>query len=178
MKNTNIAIAIAFVASVIGFAGTASAQRTASASATASAKIVSGISLSKVQDLNFGQVVRSTAAGTVVLDPTSASRTFNGGVTVGQNGGNAYAQFTASGEASYAYSLTMPSSVTLTQTVTSGTPATMTVTSLASTLGSSNNGSLNNEGTNTFNVGGTLNVGASQATGNYTGTFNVTVSYQ
>lgn len=177
MKNITFAIAIAVVAA-IGFTGTASAQRTATASATASAKIVSGISLTKTADLNFGQVVRSTAAGTVVLDPTSASRTFNGGVTVGQNGGNAYAQFSAAGEPAYAYSVTLPSSITITQSVQSGTPATMTVTSLASTLGGSNNGVLDVNGANSFNVGGTLNVGASQATGSYSGAFNVTVSYQ
>lgn len=177
MKNITFAIAIA-VAAAIGFAGTASAQRTATASASASAKIVSGISLSKTQDLNFGQVVRSASAGTVVLDPSNAARTFNGGVTVGQNGGNAYAQFTAAGEPAYAYSVTLPSSITITQSVASGTPATMTVTGLASTLGSSNNGVLNSEGTNGFNVGGTLNVAANQATGSYAGSFNVTVSYQ
>jgi hypothetical protein len=37
---------------------------------------------------------------------------------------------------------------------------------------------LNGSGSATFAVGGTLSVSANQASGNYTGTFNVSVTYQ
>ncbi len=39
------------------------------------------------------------------------------------------------------------------------------------------NPKLNNAGSDTFNVGATLNVGAAQAGGTYSGTFAVTVNY-
>ena len=37
--------------------------------------------------------------------------------------------------------------------------------------------SLSGGGSDTFNVGATLNVGATQAAGTYSGTFDVTVNY-
>jgi hypothetical protein len=114
----------------------------------------------------------------VVLDPSSANRVAAGGVTIGQNAGNTAARFVATGEPAYLYTLTLPSTVALTKTVTSGTAPTMNVTAFTSTLGASGIGTLAADGTQTFSVGGTLNIGASQETGDYQGQFNVVVTYQ
>lgn len=177
MKTRIIALAIAFAA-VLSVSTTASAQSTGNAYAYGKTKIVAGLSLAKTQDLQFGQIVRSTVAGTVTLDPSSANRVAAGGVTIGQNAGNTAARFVATGEPAYLYTLTLPSTVALTKTVTSGTAPTMNVTAFTSTLGASGIGTLAADGTQTFSVGGTLNIGASQETGDYQGQFNVTVSYQ
>ena len=177
MKNRIIALAIATVA--VFSANSASAQNTGNAWAYGKTKIVAGLQLAKTQDLQFGQIVRSAIAGTVTLDAASANRVAAGGVTIGQNAGNTSARFTATGEPGYLYSLTLPTTpVALTKTVTSGTAPTMNVTNFTSTLGSSAIGTLGTDGTQIFSVGGTLNIGASQETGEYQGQFNVTVTYQ
>jgi hypothetical protein len=177
MKNRIITLAIVLTA-LFTVANSASAQGNGNANANGKTKIVAGLSLAKTQDLQFGQIVRSAVAGTITLDATSANRVAAGGVTIGQNAGNTAARFTATGEPGYLYTVTLPASaVTLTKTVTSGTAPTLTVSSFTSTL-ASGLGTLAVDGTQSFNVGGTLNVGANQETGDYTGQFNVTVSYQ
>jgi hypothetical protein len=177
MKNRIITLALAVVA-VITVASTASAQNNGNAFAYGKTKIVAGLQLQRVQDLQFGQIVRSATAGQVVLDPTTANRVASGGVTIGQNAGNTAARFTATGEPGYVYTMTLPASLTISKSVTSGTAPTMTITNFTSTLGTSGLGTLDNAGSQSFNVGGTLNIGAMQETGEYSGQFNVTVSYQ
>jgi spore coat protein U-like protein len=141
----------------------------ATTSANASATIVTAISLSKTSDLNFGNVVASGSTGTVVLTAGGA-RSVTGGASLGNTGSTAAASFTVSGQASATYSITLPSSTT----ITSGGNS-MTVNTFSSSP--SGTGALSGGGSQTLNVGATLQVGASQATGSYTGTFDVTVAY-
>ena len=79
------------------------------------------------------------------------------------------ASFNVTGEGSQAYAITLPSSATL----NSG-GNTMTVDTFTHDAGGS---PALSSGSDSFNVGATLNVGASQAPGAYTGTFAVTVGY-
>lgn len=59
---------------VVGFsANTFAANPQASATATATAVIVTPIGISKTVDLNFGNIVASTAGGTVVLTPAGVA---------------------------------------------------------------------------------------------------------
>ncbi|SFD78748.1 protein of unknown function [Chitinophaga sp. CF118] len=142
------------------------------ASADASATIVTPISITKTADMNFGNVaVQSTTAGTVVLAPDN-SRTKTGGVTLPATTGTISAAiFTVSGEGSYTYTITLPSSVTITNAGNN-----MTVNTFTSTP--SGTGTLSS-GTQTLKVGATLNVAAGQAAGTYTSAtpFNVTINY-
>ncbi|WP_217602163.1 DUF4402 domain-containing protein [Chitinophaga sp. GbtcB8] len=148
------------------------AQETASATATAT--IVTPIAITKDVDMNFGILsVQSTTGGTVVLTPAGV-RTPSGGVTLPvDNGTVTAASFTVTGLEDYTYNVTLPSSAL---TITSGSN-TMTVTSFTSSP-SGSNGTLTG-GTETLNVGATLNVSAAQPAGTYvSGTpFNVTVNY-
>jgi hypothetical protein len=86
------------------------------------------------------------------------------------------AAYNVSGAVNTTYGITLPSTIT----VTSG-GANMTINSLlARTASAGTNGltgTLSTSGTDNFTVGGTLNVAAGQATGIYTGTFDVTVAY-
>ncbi|MBS1914569.1 MAG: DUF4402 domain-containing protein, partial [Bacteroidetes bacterium] len=137
------------------------------------------ISLEKTRDLNFGSIVRSAAGGTVVLNATTGALTFSG-VTQGQTHNQATAAFSATGEPSYLYTITLPQTATLTETNGNGNGnanghPSMTATSFTYSDGA---GTLDNSGHQNFNVGATLNVGANQATGTYTGSFDVTVQYQ
>lgn len=154
-----------------GFSSKTFAQATASATATAT--IVTPISISKTADMNFGNVAVQTATGgTVVMTPAGV-RTQTGGVTLPATTGTvAAASFTVTGQGAYTYAITLPSSAL---TITSGSN-TMTVDTFTSTP--SGTGALS-AGTQTLNVGATLNVASAQAAGTYvSGTpFNVTVNY-
>ncbi len=161
-----------FLFTVAALAMTAEAfaqSNSASTSASATARIVTPIAIAKVTDLNFGDVVSSGAAGTVIVTPAGV-RSAGGGATLGNGGSVAAASFTVSGQGSATYAITLPASAT----VTSGANN-MTVDTFTSNP--SGTGALSAGGSQTLNVGATLQVGASQATGTYTGSFNVTVAY-
>jgi hypothetical protein len=151
-------------------AGTAFAQQnTASASANAQARVVASIQLTKNQDLNFGDVVAGGSLGTVVMS-TAGVRSVTGGTTLGNPNGAQAAAFTVNGQAAATYAITLPGAPV---TISSG-GNNMTVDTWA---GSKGTGTLSAGGSDNFSVGATLHVAANQATGSYTGTFNVSVNY-
>jgi uncharacterized protein DUF4402 len=97
-------------------------------------------------------------------------RTPGGGASLGSGAAVTAAAFTVSGQGSATYAITLPASAT----VTSGAN-TMTVNGFTSNPAGT--GTLSGAGSQNLLVGATLNVGASQATGTYSGTFDVTVTY-
>jgi hypothetical protein len=149
-----------------------SAQSTANASATAT--ILTAISITKLVDMNFGNVsVQAQTGGTIILS-TAGVRSATGGVTLPATGGTVTAaSFTVTGATMYTYSITLP---TTPFTISSGTTNNMTVSAFLSTPSVS--GTLTG-GTQNLNVGATLNVAAAQPAGLYTSTagFTVTVNY-
>lgn len=142
-----------------------------SATANASATIVTPISISKNNDMDFGNVATDGTVGSVTLSPASG-RIPAGGVTLPATAGTvAAASFAVGGSGSYTYAITLPSSVV----ITSGSN-TMTVnnfTSSPSLIGTLSSGA------ETLLVGAKLNLTASQAAGSYTSAtpFTVTVNY-
>lgn len=142
----------------------------ATATANATATVVGAIAISTVNDLRFGNLAGSAALGTVVMTPASG-RSATGGVTLsGVNVGGA-ASFTVSGDPLATYSITLPGAAA---TIISGANN-MTVDTWTSTP--TPTGALAAGGSQTLLVGGTLHVAASQASGSYTGTFDVIVAY-
>jgi hypothetical protein len=175
MKNMKKVLALGIV--LAAFSTAANAQATATA--TAAANIVRPISIVKDVDMNFGNIaVDQVNLGTVVLDPAGA-RTKTGGVTLPTVAGTVTAaQFTVSGTTSYTYTLTLPATaVTLSSGANSMTADTWTA-SIPTTAGAGTLSSAN-PGVETFTVGATLHVAATQAAGAYlSGTgFTVTVNY-
>ena len=157
---------------LLGFAGTVNAQ--VSATATSTATIVTPIAIERVTNMNFGNVAVNASGGTVILSPES-TRTFTGGITLPVVTGTVTAaSFNVSGQADYTYSISLPSSVTLTRAT--GTE-TMEVDHFSSTP--TPTGKLSGAGAQVLNVGGTLNVTGSQVAGVYTSLtpFTVTVNY-
>lgn len=163
-------LAIVMVAS---FSNKVVAQATATATATAT--IVTPIAIAKTVDMNFGNVAVTATPGTVILAP-AGTRTTSGGVTLPvEDGTIAAASFTVTGVDGYAYGITLPSDdYIITKTSSSET---MTVNAFTSDP-TGTEGNLAG-GTETLNVGATLNVAAEQAAGEYTNTtgFDVTVNY-
>ena len=143
----------------------ASLLQAASVSTSASANILQPISISKVSDLSFGDVYPDgTLSGTVVVDFAGA-RVAGGGAALGTTAG-ASGAFTVTGEAGTTYGLTIPATVSLT-----GPGTAMNLTTSNNSLGDLSTGS------ETFQVGGTLDVGVAQTAGAYSATFDVTVNY-
>jgi len=141
----------------------------ATATSNVSASIVPAITITKNTDMDFANVVAGASAGTVVLS-TAGARSATGGATLGNGTGAAAAAFTVSGGPASTYSISVPVSATITSA-----PNTMTVNTFTSSP--SGTGTLGAGGTQALSVGATLQVGASQAQGTYTGTFDVTVAY-
>jgi hypothetical protein len=155
-----------FIAGALLLAGTAAFAQSPTASANATAEILSPIALAKNSDLVFGSITPTGTAGTVSLSAAGSRTPTN--VTLASGAFNA-ASFTATGTGSQTFTITPDSSATL-----NGTPSgTMTVDTFTTSAGAGTLAS----GTQTFTLGGTLHVGANQAAGSYTGSFNVTVAY-
>ena len=150
----------------VGLGTTAAYAAPVSASATARAQILRQIPIANTSDLDFGTIVSGTAASTVIVTPVGA-RTCGVGLTC--TGATTGANFNIVGTNNAIVTVTGSNTVTL----TSGTN-TMT----AALVRSGAAVTLSATGTGSVQVGGTLAVGATQADGAYTGTFNVTVDYQ
>jgi hypothetical protein len=162
-----------FAASLVALAFTSVSNAQSTATATATATVITPIAISKNTDMNFGNVaVQAANAGTVVLAP-DGTRTRTAGVTLPAVAGTVTAAtFTVTGSGTSTYSITLPTSVTLTHT--NGVES-MTATSFTSTP--SGTGALV-AGTQDIAVGATLNVTGGQLAGVYTSTnFDVTVNY-
>ena len=158
-------------------AAPAHAQQTAQAQSEAI--VLRPLSFFKVNDLSFGDIIPSNAAGTVTLAP-DGSRSRTGGVTLAGNGGEP-ARFAGLGSFNRQVNISLGSNtIWLTgpgvrmraRTFEIGsTPTALLSTSptrfrITSPLGNYN-----------FPVGATLEVGANQAPGDYSGTFTVTLNY-
>ena len=166
---------IALIALTIAVSSIASAQETATA--TISGTVITPISVLGAGNMKFGNISVSSIGGTVVLAP-EGGRTESTGVTLTDTEGSvAAASFTVTGEASYTYSITLPSTLELTNIETGGEK--MVVNAFKSTPTKSSGGTLDNGGRQTVFVGATLNVKGSQAIGTYKNDngFSVTVNY-
>jgi len=162
MTIRSIKAALIGAALVAGF-GASSAQA-ATASATARATILRQVTLTKTADLDFGTIITAATASTVAVSPAGV-RSCGTGLTC-TNAVTA-AAFGIVGTTGQTVTLAATGPVTLTSGANTMT-ATLATSAATRVL----------TGTDSFTVGGTLNVGGNQADGVYTGSFNVTVDYQ
>ena len=169
-KSIMLSVLIALVF-MMGTVFSSSGQVSATASTTAT--IIAPISISKIIDVNFGNIAVSSIAGTVVLSPTSAgTRVSTGGITLPiVTGVVTAAKFTVTGEGTSTYGITLPASVNIAYG-----GQTMVVNNFTSTP--SQTGVLSNE-TQDIYLGATLNVNGNQLPGTYTNASDllITVNY-
>lgn len=144
-------------------------QNSRTATGNANARVITAISITKLVDLQFGDIVPGAALGTVRMTPAGV-RTSTGGTTLGNGTGASPASFQVTGQANATFAIVLPVSVNVSNGV-----QTMVVNTWRSTPTSPAN--LQAAGTRTLSVGATCRVGANQAAGIYTANFNVTVSY-
>jgi len=143
----------------------------ASVTGNASAVVATPIAISEVTAMSYGNIAGSGAVGTAVLD-TADGLTVTGGVTALSGSTPASGAFSVTGQGTSTYSITLPTSVTL----TGPGAATMTITGLGHSAGAT---PALAAGAASFKIGGSLAVGINQAAGTYaSGAFPVTVNYQ
>jgi hypothetical protein len=143
----------------------------ASVGTSAGGQVVTPIAISKTQDLQFGKFIAGTG-GSLTIAPADALGhvpAVTGTVVTNATFAAAAspASFTVTGESGAAYSITLPSSATLTHGADS-----MTVDSFLSDAGGAITG-----GSVVVNVGAKVTVASGQNPGVYAGSFNVSVDY-
>ncbi len=170
MRNSiRLAAVSASVLAAISFASTA--QAADSATANASAEVLSTLTVTKDQDLLFGQIAVN-GNGTVLIAPDGSSSCSAQLVCTGTRQA---AGFTVTGTADVGVVASVDqTSVTLTHSTDGTKTFTLNNFTLNFPLGNTLTG-----GDASFNVGGTLNVTSAMAlAGVYNGSFDVTVEYQ
>lgn len=152
--------------SAAAFAMVSTGANAATQTATAEVDILAPVTLSQTAGLDFGVVAAGAAAGTVVIPNNSDARTCSAGLAcVGAANRGA---FSVVGANTYTVAITVAASTTLTG---AGAPMALALSSSAATLVATGSAQ-------TFHVGGTLTVGASQVAGTYTGQYTVSADYQ
>lgn len=132
---------------------------------------VTAITAVNTQPLSFGRFAAGMG-GSITISPSGA-RSASGSVVLISSAVGAAAQFTVSGDANLIYSITLPPNGAAALKTSSG--QTMSLTNFTSSP--SGTGQLSGQGRQAVSVGATLNVGAQQPAGAYTGVFDVTVDY-
>jgi hypothetical protein len=137
------------------------------ATADATAEIVTAATLTNTTDLNFGSVAIGAAGGTVVVDADSTgARACTTVICIGT--ASSSADFAINGAAGATVGLSITdNTITLTGPSAADTMgATLALSTATSAVG------------NTEYVGGTLSVVGTEVAGTYTGSFEVTATYQ
>lgn len=160
MKRALLGVAIA------AFAMNASAAHAATASGTATAKILRQITLTNTSDLQFATIISGATASTVAVS-TAGGVTCGAGLTC--TGTTTAANFDVAGTDGAVVVVVGDANVTLNGSLGGTMNSSLTYSDATITLGATGG---------SFQVGGTLIVGANQVAGDYTGTFNVTANYQ
>ena len=147
----------------------AQANTSASTPGTSNARVVEPISITPINDLRFGTLVRPATAGIIEVAP-DGTVTGNLDFTV-YPGGRGPARFTVLGERNRRFIVFTPNTITISNGAT-----TMQVDRFRDnrTLGFAR---FDAAGSFDLYVGGRLNVNANQQVGTYSGTFDVTVLY-
>jgi Domain of unknown function (DUF4402) len=168
------------VAGVVGSLATSVPAHADQSTADAQIAVVRPLEFISVENLHFGEVIRGTTAGTVTVAPSGA-RTRTGGVTLVGNLHQA-AEFAGMGSNNQRVDV----SIGANQIFITGPGAPMRVHTFV--IGSTPTAILTTTprrfrinsptGIFVFPVGATLDVGANQVPGTYTGTWTITLNYQ
>jgi hypothetical protein len=170
-------VSLAALAATLIVATPASAQQaTATGIAKAKGVVVQPLTLTKIQDLDFGTVVSSSTAGSVTINPDTGFRTTTPGVTGVPSYPGDRGLFQGNGTPSNTVQLALSGPSVLIST----TNPLDTVTASNWLLDSGNSTTRTIGSTGLFNVGvgATFGIGANQPAGLYQADFTVTAVYQ
>lgn len=162
LNKSKIALAGAIAAAALVSTG----AQAATVQADAQVQIIAPITLTEGAALNFGIVAPGAGAGTVTIGTGSDTATCSAGLTCVSGGSRGGFDLVAAN--GYSVDITVDPTTSLSG---AGAPMTVTLNSGAATI-------VANGAIQTFYVGGVLAVGAAQAAGTYTGTYDVSAEYQ
>lgn len=149
-----------------------------SSNSEATAVTIGPMSVVKVADLNYGNLVAGTSAGTMTVDTRNGNVSTTGGV-VRAGGGTSRANFIIYGPENQIVRIRIPSTILINR---DGGGANMRIDRMSvgnanRSLGTNVIGRLSTTGVFNLTVGGRLRVNANQQEGGYSGTFDMTVDY-
>ena len=170
---------LAAIAATTAFATPAFAQDV-SATATAEARglVLQPLTLTKVDDLDFGTILASAVAGSVSIDADTGVRSSSGGVTQVASNPGQRALFAGAGTFNQVVTLTLtppPGNVLVSTTNSADLIA---VTALVMDNTNATIRSIGLGGTFQVGVGGDFAIAASQPNGLYKADFDLTAEYQ
>lgn len=141
----------------------------ATTDASGKALILVPLTLTKVNDLDFGTVITSSSNGTVSIAADGSGQSVTGGVTTLASAPGARAQFAGAGTPNEQVSLFLAPPASISDGLGHSMPISMNLETTSVIIDS----------TRAFfvGVGGTVTVGANQTDGVYTGTFTVLAQY-
>lgn len=168
MDNRKFFIAAALAAGAFS-APAAAAPVSATKDATGKALILVPLTITKINDLDFGTVITSATSGTVSIAADGSGQSVTGGVTALASAPGAAAQFAGAGSPNEQVDLFLAPPATIKDGLGNSMPISMNLESTSVVIDS----------TRAFfvGVGGTVSVGANQADGVYTGTFTILAQY-
>lgn len=142
----------------------------------ASLKVINPIVLTETTDLNFGSMGVGWG-GKVTLSPETETRTAENAVYLLTDGGAHVANYSISGAPNSLYTVTCDASFDVSNT--DEDVLTVVPSIFISSKGELGNygGTLDNDGTDNFKIGGSVNFIEGTKNGEYHGGFNVTVNY-
>ena len=168
----------AALAATTAFASPAFAQvATDTATAEARGLVLQPLTLTKVDDLDFGTILASTVAGSVSIDEDSGNRSVTGGITPVASNPGQRALFVGAGTSGQQVDLTLtppPGNVLVS---TSNPADTIAISSLLLDSGNVTTRTIATDGTFQVGVGGSFAIGAGQPNGLYTADFDLTADY-
>lgn len=165
---------VTLITAVVAVSTTANAQD--AEAAPSGATVVTPISITNDNGLNFGNItVSSTVAGTVLMTPAGVRTAADGAKLPATAGTVAAAKFTVNGQGAYTYAITLPTA----DIILTGTGTATNEMTLGSFTSTPNGTGALTAGTQVLTVGGTLAVKAAQAADTYENTTDliVTVNY-
>ncbi|MGE5561699.1 MAG: DUF4402 domain-containing protein [Bacillota bacterium] len=147
----------------------AAAPVSATQDATGKALILIPLTITKINDLDFGTVITSSSSGTVSIAADGSGQSVTGGVTALPSAPGLRGQFAGAGSANQQVSLFLAPPASLKDGLGHSMPISMNL----------ENTSVIIDSTRAFfvGVGGTVTVGANQVDGLYTGTFTILAQY-
>ena len=138
-------------------------------SADAQALILLPLSITKVDNLEFGTVVPSSSSGTVSIAADGSGQSVTGGVTPVPSAAASRALFAGAGSAGQQVNIFLAPPASLSDGNGHSVPISLSLEKTSVTI----------DATRAFfvGIGGTVTVAANQAEGTYTGTFTVLAQY-
>jgi spore coat protein U-like protein len=167
-----IAAGVGALSALSGLTSVAHAQSSATATAAGTATIIQAISVSKSTDLAFGTIVKPTSGTSTISVSSAGVRSITGNAVAANANGVSRALFAVTGEGASVFSISVPSSFSMTAGSNS-----LVVTTASSAASATLSGSAGAQGSATFGVGGSFPLETNTASGAYSGNFVVTVTY-